>query len=340
MLNITDSTCSYGLAQTEAGCVRALASYDPNGYRAYQIGYCVVGAASFIASAIMITRAFKHDGSKLQRYNFAFCCYASLTLIIRGADPSSYNHVIPRPISSLLSDTCTAALYSCYVLALGYWALIIQQGASVIDKPSRLKCLEMAAIVFIWVFYIVYSMLLFMYKGFNATGLSYLQLIVSAVVLGIICSVFLVYGLRVLSRLQEFERQKESRMPSMLTEHMMNRSFNLETLSDDEDGVPVVHAPKYVHRAPQTDHASKIRKILFVAVSLSLIVIAGQMYMAVVRTLNTPVELSCANGTLCDSVKCSLNVLHVLQVICIWVILWTFRDIQRREIRPHPFSAV
>ncbi|KAF4321576.1 hypothetical protein BBO99_00004615 [Phytophthora kernoviae] len=227
------------------------------------------------------------------------------------------------------------------VLALGYWALIIQQGAAVVDKPTRLKCLEMAAIVFIWAFYIVYDMLLFMYKGFNATGLSYLQLTVSAVMLGIICSVFLIYGLRVLSRLQEFERQKKSRMPSMLTERMMNRSFNLETLSDDEDGVPVVHAPKYVRGVSQRNsHVAKIRKILFVAVSLSLIVISGQMYMAVVRTLNTPVELSCANGALCDTVKSSLNVLHVLQVICVWALLWTFRDIQRREVQPQFLSAV
>ncbi|KAG6613891.1 uncharacterized protein IUM83_10189 [Phytophthora cinnamomi] len=285
----------------------------------------------------MTARAFKHDGSKLQRYNFTFCCYASLTMIIRGIDPSSYDHVIPRPVSSFLSDSCTAALYSCYVLALSYWALIIQQGAGVVNKPTRLKCLESAIIVFIWAFYIVYDMLLFMYKGFNATGLAYVQLAVSAIVLGIICAVFLIYGLRVLSRVEDFESQKELRKLSMLSERMMNRSFNIETLSDDEDGVPVVDEPRFARRRPNSGHATKIKKILFVAVSLSLIVIAGQMYMAVQRTLTVPKELSCANGIGCADVKSSLNLLHALQVVCIWVILWTFRGIQRKEIRPQPF---
>lgn len=112
-MNITDSTCWYGLAQTKDGCVRTLASYDPSSYHAYQIGYCVVGTVSLIASATMTARAFKHDGSNLQRCNFTFCCYASLTLMIRGVDPSSYDHVIPRPVNSFLSDSCTAALYSC-----------------------------------------------------------------------------------------------------------------------------------------------------------------------------------------------------------------------------------
>ncbi|RLN90030.1 hypothetical protein BBJ28_00010216 [Nothophytophthora sp. Chile5] len=329
MSNITDATCWYGLAQTAEGCVRTLASYDPEAYLHYQIIYCAVGVVTFVASAMMLTRAIKYEGSPLQRYNFTFCCYASATVIIRGVDPSSYGHVIPRPISSLL------------ILALGYWAMIIQQGAAVVDRPTHLKCLEAAAVAFVWAFYIIYNTLLFMYKGFNVKGLSYMQLTVSAVMLGIISSVFLVYGLRVLSRLQEYERQKKMRMPSMLSERMMNHSFNMETLSDDEDGVPVVQEPKYVRRhRPQEGHAAKIRKILFVAESVSLIVIAGQMYMAVSRTLSTPVELSCANGMECDTVKSSLNLLHVLQVVCVWALLWTFRGVQKKEVVPQPQSAV
>ncbi|RLN97518.1 hypothetical protein BBJ28_00015141 [Nothophytophthora sp. Chile5] len=306
MSNITDATCWYGLAQTADGCVRTLASYDPEAYLHYQIIYCAVGAVTFVASVMMLTRAIKYEGSPLQRYNFTFCCYASMTVIIRGIDPSSYGH-----------------------------------GAAVVDRPTHLKCLEAAAIAFVWAFYIIYNTLLFMYKGFNVNGLSYMQLTVSAVMLGIISSVFLVYGLRVLSRLQEYERQKKMRMPSMLSERMMNHSFNMETLSDDEDGVPVVQEPKYVRRhRPQEGHAAKIRKILFVAESVSLIVIAGQMYMAVVRTLSTPVELSCANGIDCDTVKSSLNLLHVLQVVCVWALLWTFRGVQKKEVVPQPQSAV
>jgi hypothetical protein len=110
-LNITDATCDYGLAQT-AGCVRTLASYDSSAYLHFQIGYCVVGAATLVMSAIMYYRADKYDGSPLQLYSFLLCCYASLTMILRGADPASYGHIVPRPVSAFLSDSCTAALYS------------------------------------------------------------------------------------------------------------------------------------------------------------------------------------------------------------------------------------
>lgn len=142
-------------------------------------------------------------------------------------------------------------------------------------------------------------MLLFLYKGFNATGLAYLQLAVSAMVLGIICTVFLIYGLRVLSRPQDFEIQKRHRMPSTLSERMMHRSFNIETLSDDADGVPVVTEPKYGLLYPESGHAGKIKKILFVAVSLSIIVITGQMYMAVQRTHRTQGALVCQRHRMC-----------------------------------------
>ncbi|KAG7392789.1 hypothetical protein PHYPSEUDO_014276 [Phytophthora pseudosyringae] len=340
MMNISDSTCWYGLAQTEEGCVRTLASYDPSSYVAYQIGYCVIGAVSIIASAVMTTRAFNHDGFKLQQCSFAFCSYTSVTVIVRGVDPSSYGHVILRPISSFWSDSCTAALYSCYVLALGYWALIMQQGAGgAVNKPTRLKCLESSVIVFIWAFYIVYDMMLFVYKGFNAALLSYLQLTVSAVVLGIICAAFLIYGLRVLSRLQDVENQKKHRMPSMLSERMMTRSFNMETLSDYEDGVPVIHEPRYARRRPESGHVTKIKKILFVAVSLSLIVIAGQIYMAVVRTFHAPRALVRQRNRMRhhqiepQRASCTAGGLHLGHLV-------GFPRRLKKEVRPQPLSAV
>eukprot|EP00644_Phytophthora_capsici_P017821 jgi/Phyca11/130984/e_gw1.100.89.1 len=231
-------------------------------------------------------------------------------------------------------------MFICSILTLGYWATIIQKGAAMGDRPAQLICLESIAIAVVWAFYILYNICLFLSKGFNRQGLTYLHLMWSAIMLGIISTVFLIYGLRVLSRLQAFEREKKLQVPTMTDRRMMNRSFNMETLSDDEDGVPIVHEPKYIRSRPESGHATKIKKILFVAVSLSLIVIAGQMYMAVVRTLSTPKELSCANGKGCEAVKSSINVLHVLQVVCIWVILWTFRGIQRKEVRPQPFSTV
>ncbi|ETK82503.1 hypothetical protein F441_12375 [Phytophthora nicotianae CJ01A1] len=335
-LNITDATCWYGLAQTEDGCVRTLAAYNPDAYLRSQIIYCALGAVSVIASGFMYWRAVKYDGSALQNYCFIFCAYASVTLIVRAADPSSYGHIIPRPIAGWLADSCTAALYSVYILALGYWALIIQQGAAVVDKPARLQCLESSAIAFVWAFYTAYDASLFAFKGFQPLWMVYMQLVMSACILGAISTTFLIYGLRVLSRLQAYERQAKLRLSTAMYERMLpNESFNL-ALSSDDGGVPIVPEPTFARRQPKEGHATKIKKILFVAEAVSLIVMAGQLYMAVVRASSTPVELSCANGSLCDTVKSSVSLLHLFQCVCVWVLLWTFRGMQKKSVIPRP----
>jgi len=193
------------------------------------------------------------------------------------------------------------------------------------ERPAHLACLEGIAIGVVWVFYILYNVCLFMSKGFNRTGLTYLHLMWSAIMLGIISTVFLIYGLRVHSRLQAYERQKKLRMP-VPSERMMNHSYNMNmnTLSDDEDGVPVMHEPKFTSRGkPKDGHSAKIRKILYVTETLSLIVVAAQMYMAVSHTANESDELQCANGIGCESVKANLSYLNV-------------RTIKKREVIPQP----
>ncbi|ETK82505.1 hypothetical protein F441_12377 [Phytophthora nicotianae CJ01A1] len=330
--NITDATCDYGLAQTEWGCLRTLASYDTSAYMHFQIGYCVVGSASLIMSATMYYRADKYDGSPLQLHSFLLCCYASLTVIVRGADPDSYGHIIPRPIGAFLSDSCTATLYSVYVLALGYWATIIQQGAAVIRKPAHLKCMEYSTIAFIWAFYLAYDMSRFAFKGFIPLTLNYVQLGVSASVLAVIALTFLIYGLRVMARLQEYERQLKITLDA---DYMMsNHSFELN-LSDSEDSLPVEQECRFAPRRPQEGHTTKIKKILLVAEMASIAVIAGQMYM-ITQVSNSPIELSCANGMLCSKVKSKWNLLHIFQVVCVWVILYVFRDVQKKNVIPHP----
>ncbi|KAG1690531.1 hypothetical protein DVH05_028035 [Phytophthora capsici] len=336
MSNITDATCDYGLAQTEDGCVRTLSSYNPDAYLHVQLIYLVLGGVTTIASGVMYIRSLKHEASKLQQYNFLFCCYAALTMVLTGADPKSYGHMIPRPISSFLSDSLTAALYSVYILTLGYWATIIQKGAAMGDRPAQLICLESIAIAVVWAFYILYNICLFLSKGFNRQGLTYLHLMWSAIMLGIISTVFLIYGLRVLSRLQAFEREKKLQVPTM-TDRVMNHSYNMGSLSDDEDGVPVVQEPKFANRGrPKDGHSTKIRKILYVTETVSLVVIGAQMYMAVTHTANESDELQCANGIGCDTIKAHLSYLNILQVICVWVVLWAFRTIKKKEVIPQP----
>lgn len=223
-------------------------------------------------------------------------------------------------------------LYS--VIALGYWATIIQRGAAVIHKPAHLKCLESAVIAFIWAFYIAYDMSLFAFKGFIPPTLNYIQLSVGASVLALIALTFLIYGLRVMTRLQEYERQLKRRMPSFESDYnLSNHSFDLN-VSDSEDEAPAAQERRVAPRRPAAGHTAKIRRILLVAEAVSIVVIAGQVYM-VTQISYSPVELACANGMLCSTVKPKWSLLHVFQVVAVWAILYVFRDVQKKSVIPH-----
>ncbi|KUF89036.1 hypothetical protein AM587_10000196 [Phytophthora nicotianae] len=349
--NITDATCDYGLAQTEWGCLRTLASYDTSAYMHFQIGYCVVGSASLIMSATMYYRADKYDGSPLQLHSLP-----SVLLRVIDGDRSRRrsrqlrtHHSTPDrrlPLRLVHCNTLLRVVRSSFrimcsmgyltvcssVLALGYWATIIQQGAAVIRKPAHLKCMEYSTIAFIWAFYLAYDMSRFAFKGFIPLTLNYVQLGVSASVLAVIALTFLIYGLRVMARLQEYERQLKITLDA---DYMMsNHSFELN-LSDSEDSLPVEQECRFAPRRPQEGHTTKIKKILLVAEMASIAVIAGQMYM-ITQVSNSPIELSCANGMLCSKVKSKWNLLHIFQVVCVWVILYVFRDVQKKNVIPHP----
>ncbi|KAL7684049.1 hypothetical protein Plhal304r1_c038g0115201 [Plasmopara halstedii] len=333
MRNITDHTCEYGLARTDDGCVRTLSSYDIDAYFYTQIIFLVLGIVTTIASAIMYFRAIKHEASKLQQHNFILCCYASLTMVLTGADPKSYGHVIPRPISSFLSDSLTAALYSVYILTLGYWATIIRKGAAMGDKPGQLIFLERIAIALVWGFYILYNASLFLSKGYSRTGITYLHLLWSAVMLTIISTVFLTYGLRVLSRLMSYERDIKLQVSTRITDRVINHSYDMGHPVEDEEKTP--RPPK-----PQKGHSAKIRKILLVTEMLSLTVVAAQIFMAVMHTANESDELQCANGIGCESIKSKISCLNILQAICVWAVLWTFRAIKKKDVIPRPPTHV
>lgn len=77
-----------------------------------------------------------------------------------------------------------------------------------------------------------------------------------------------------------------------------------------------------------------------VAEAISVIVIAGQLYMAVTNVSNSPLELSCANGASCSSITAKWSLLHTLQVVCVWIILWVFRGVQKKSVVPRPHGSV
>lgn len=112
MLNVTDATCEFGLAQTRKGCVATLSSLNADAYAVVQIVYCVAGFTVLSASGYKYSCALRYGGVRLQKQVFLLCMYAALTILVRGVDPASYAHYTPRPVSSFLTDSCTATLFT------------------------------------------------------------------------------------------------------------------------------------------------------------------------------------------------------------------------------------
>lgn len=112
MLNVTDATCDFGLAQTHKGCMTTLSALAPEAYATVQIVYCVAGFTVLSASGYKYSCAVRYDGVRLQKQVFLLCMYAAFTILVRGVDPASYAHYTPRPISSFLTDSCTATLFT------------------------------------------------------------------------------------------------------------------------------------------------------------------------------------------------------------------------------------
>ncbi|KAG7386352.1 hypothetical protein PHYPSEUDO_000387 [Phytophthora pseudosyringae] len=105
--------------------------------------------------------------------------------------------------------------------------------------------------------------------------------------------------------------------------HNEEPTFNM-ALSDHEDGVSVIKELMYIWLNDRNmDISTQNRKILIVAEAASLVVIAGQMYMA--RWSREHRRRSWRNGMLCETAKSSLNLLHEI-----------FRTTLKKEILPQP----
>jgi len=175
-------------------------------------------------------------------------------------------------------------------LSLSYWASVIQRGAAHIQRPLDLRYLEWTAIAILWCFYLALDMCLFLTKGFFKSFMTYLQLLISAGLLALIGFSFLVYGMRVRSRLRHFERQR------MIFELRNNTYQPADTSRSDydpnetrlEDG-RIDMDGKYGPRRSRTNtqgagksHANKILKIVAVVEVFVVLVVAAQVGRSVV----------------------------------------------------------
>lgn len=61
--------------------------------------------------------AVLYAGSRLQKRIFLLCIYISITFLVRAIDIKSYDHILPRAVSSFFNWSCTDALITILYVA-------------------------------------------------------------------------------------------------------------------------------------------------------------------------------------------------------------------------------
>jgi hypothetical protein len=153
-----------------------------------------------------------------------------------------------------------------------------------VTRPLDLKWLERASIAFIVVFYLVMDMYTFASKGFHRKGMTYVQMLGSALFLAALSGVFAVYGVQVHNRLLHFERQQKilnERNHANYEQMDTTRSFDLGTADDIPVAEESKRKPSWLHSQRRKNRpdspAAKIRRIIYVVEAFAFIVVAGQV---------------------------------------------------------------
>lgn len=201
-------------------------------------------------------------------------------------------------------------------------------------KRQSLIVFERLAIAFIWSFYIACDVSLVQAKGFGGVR-GPVTLYVSAGFLFVLSTSFVVYGRQVIRRLEAIDRMEttEPRAFDSIAATTQSTVYTSHNDLTDEDAYAnsstnaVLEEPECAPRKP----ADRIRKVLLVTETLSLLSVAIQVYVGVVRERARVRELDCANGVDCTELHMHVSPLYAFQYVWIWIALWAYWRTQRRE---------
>jgi hypothetical protein len=174
-------------------------------------------------------------------------------------------------------------------MSLVYWATIIQQGAAQLERPLKIQCLQYSTISAIWAFYLLLSTSTFLSKGFLTTEMTVAQMVFGVAFSLVVSTAFLVYGLRVMSRLRMFERQQQFHV--IRNQAFMDLESGKSPAGVDSvrpDKTVFIQAGEYTSDSPEdapvprkkSSHTTRIRRILLVVEGVALFVIIAQVPLA------------------------------------------------------------
>lgn len=198
------------------------------------------------------------------------------------------------------------------ILSLVYWATIIQHGAG-LERPPRLQCLQYSSISAVWTFYVLLSVSSFLSKGFFTIEMTMIEMLGSAGFLLLVSAAFLVYGLRVMRRLRDFERLHRQQ------QHLdrLRHQAGVDSASGDSPAdinssrvakTAFVEEGQYDPDSPQasakkSSHTARIRRILLVVETFAFVVVVAQVNLFHVAALGS-LRRILPNGSACVMALC------------------------------------
>lgn len=135
------------------------------------------------------------------------------------------------------------------------------------DTTTKLKLFQGGAIAFIWGFDLVATMTTFASKGFGGISPP-VQLYVSAAMLAVVSTLFLVYGIQILRRLHMIDKMVLARR-SITAAYPTSKSFDYK----DSDAAIMAEVPVKKINKPTW----RIYKVLILVETLALASIVGQV---------------------------------------------------------------
>ncbi|RLN97917.1 hypothetical protein DYB28_014044 [Aphanomyces astaci] len=329
---VAGKTCCYGIVMERSRCDvdNTYANLHRAEYDAYVVVCAVVGIATFLACVHKLYSVHQSkgtatkrycqspahpsdivlvdEGSPIQKQVYYLLVLASVTFIARAVDPMSYDFIYPPVVSGLISDVCTASLYSVLILSVAFWARIVIRPTDLVRAEIPIRASTALGLFLTWfVFACVRPLYLLPAWGdtlriFRSWHIL-IQYSMAPFLLFLVSTLAVIFGVRIHRRLKSIRETNERSMAiATLRQHALKANPTV-VRSESSDELPprILWASSSSSsnaddpRAPKRD--SRILKVLVLMALLSAVVIAAQVLFRKTRplTAETVTEEMCLN---------------------------------------------
>ncbi|RHY26364.1 hypothetical protein DYB32_007697 [Aphanomyces invadans] len=257
-------------------------------HKLYSVHRCKGMSVLYSCRVLIVT----WEGSPIQKQVYTLLIVASVTFIARAVDPMSYDFIYPPVVSGLISDVCTASLYSVLILSVAFWARIVIRPTDLESAEIPIRASTALGLFLTWfVFACVRPLYLLptwdddaaperIYRSWHIL----IQYSMAPVLLFLISTLAVIFGIRIHRRLKSIrEMHERSAAIASLREHALKANPTV-VRSESADELP----PRVLFTSSSSSmedrfvltRDSRILKVLVLMAILSAVVIVAQVTIA------------------------------------------------------------